>query len=121
LAILSKNVKIARFKSVMKIKIYTLKGGFEKMAEQEMSPQIELVNSIKEKRPELVSHCYAVGLWIWAEFQQKPSQEEITLLKELGFRWNPKRKVWQNACGVKTRASATDPRKKYAVVSFDMD
>lgn len=89
------------------------------MVEQEITKQIEVISSIKQKRPELINHCYAVGLWIWAEFQQKPSQEEISLLKELGFRWNPKRKVWQNACGYKTRMSAGDPRIKYQVLKLE--
>ena len=89
------------------------------MAEQETEKQIEVLSSIKQKRPELVNHCYAVGLWIWAEFSEKPSQEELAVLKELGFRWNPKRKVWQNACGLKTRQSKGDPRAKYQVVKFE--
>jgi hypothetical protein len=89
------------------------------MAEQELAKQIEVISSIKEKRPELMNNCYVVGLWIWAEFPAKPSQEEISLLKELGFRWNPKRKVWQNACGVTRRQSTGDPRVKYQVSRFE--
>ena len=89
------------------------------MAEQEIDRQIEVISSIKQKKPELINNCYAVGLWVWAEFQQKPNQEDINLLKELGFRWNPKRKVWQNACGFKTRMSAGDPRAKYQVLRLE--
>ena len=89
------------------------------MAEQENAKQIEVISSIKAKKPELMNNCYAVGLWVWAEFPQKPVQEDINLLKELGFRWNPKRKVWQNACGVKKRSSARDPRLKYQIVKFE--
>lgn len=48
-----------------------------------------------------------------------PSQEEIIVLKELGSRWNPKRKVWQNACGLKTRQSKGDPRTKYHVLKLE--
>jgi hypothetical protein len=29
-----------------------------------------------------MSNCYAVGLWVWAEFQQKPNDEQLSLLKE---------------------------------------
>lgn len=87
--------------------------------EQENPKQMEVLTSIKSHNPELARNCYAVGLWIWAEFQDRLSQEEVNFLKELGFRWNKTRKVWQNACGVKTRASATDPRRKYQIVRFD--
>jgi hypothetical protein len=85
------------------------------MAEQEFEKQIEVLSSIKQRKPELMNNCYTVGMWIWAEFQEKPSQEEIALLKELGFRWNPNRKVWQNACGFLARESKSDPRAKYQV------
>ena len=36
----------------------------------ENEKQIEVISSIKQKRPELVNHCYSVGLWIWAEFTE---------------------------------------------------
>jgi len=61
--------------------------------------QLEVVEAVRTKNPELVRSCYAVGAWVWAEFQQKLSQEEVDFLKQLGFRWNPVRRVWQNACG----------------------
>jgi hypothetical protein len=84
----------------------------------ENEKQIEIIKSIRENKPELMSNCYAVGLWVWAEFSQKPNQDALAFLKGLGFRWNPKRKVWQNACGFKTRMSAGDPRQKYQIVRF---
>jgi hypothetical protein len=87
--------------------------------EQENQKQIEVITSIKSHNPELIRNCYAVGLWLWAEFQNRLSQEEVTFLKEIGFRWNKARKVWQNACGAKSRASAGDPRQKYQIVRFD--
>jgi len=89
--------------------------------EEENAKQIEIITAIRNNKPELINACYAVGAWIWAEFQQRLSQEEISFLTELGFRWNPVRKVWQNACGVKTRMSFGDPRSKYQVVTFDED
>ena len=89
------------------------------MAEQENAKQIEVISSIKAKKPELINNCYAVGLWVWAEFPQKPVEEDINLLKELGFRWNPKRKVWQNACGFQTRESKGDPRAKYQTLRIE--
>ena len=89
------------------------------MEEQEFAKQIEVISSIREQKPELINNCYTVGLWIWAEFSEKPNQENINFLKTLGFRWNPKRKVWQNACGVKKRMSTGDPRTKYQILRFE--
>ena len=86
---------------------------------EENAKQIEIITAIKNSKPELVRNCYTVGLWIWAEFKQQLSQEELNFLKEIGFRWNPSRKVWQNACGVQTRHSVGDPRLKYQVISFE--
>jgi hypothetical protein len=34
----------------------------------ENEKQIEIIKSIRENKPELMSNCYAVGLWVWAEF-----------------------------------------------------
>jgi len=97
-----------------------LKGGFSKMEnEQENPKQVEVLTSIKGYNPELVRNCYAVGLWVWAEFQNRLSQEDLTFLKTIGFRWNKARRVWQNACGVKKYRSAGDPRQKYQIVRFD--
>ena len=80
---------------------------------------IEVVHAVKNYNPKLVRSCYAVGAWLWAEFNERLSQEEVTFLKQVGFRWNPARKLWQNACGVKTRKSTGDPRQKYSVTSLD--
>jgi hypothetical protein len=87
--------------------------------EQENAKQIEVLASIRTYNPELIRNCYSVGLWVWAEFQKKLNSEEVTFLKELGFRWNKSRKVWQNACGLKSRSSASDPRVKYPIVRFN--
>lgn len=121
--ILAKNVKISRFKSGMIKKFYKkLEGGNNKLEiniEQENARQIEVIKAVKDFKPELTKDCYSVGLWIWAEFNQRLNQEEVDFLKEIGFRWNKSRKVWQNACGVKSRSSATDPRAKYQIIRFD--
>ncbi|OIO44174.1 hypothetical protein AUJ64_00400 [Candidatus Pacearchaeota archaeon CG1_02_39_14] len=85
---------------------------------EENARQLEVVEAVKGYNPEFVKSCYAVGAWIWAEFTQRLSTEELEFLKGLGFRWNPVRKVWQNACGVKTRRSNGEPRLKYQVISF---
>jgi len=86
--------------------------------ESENSRQIEVIRAVKDFSPELISDCYAVGLWVWAEFKNQLSSEELTFLKEIGFRWNPSRKVWQNACGLRKFHSNGDPRTKYQVISF---
>jgi hypothetical protein len=88
---------------------------------EENAKQIQVIEAVKNHNPEFIRNCYAVGLWIWAEFKQRLSQEELSFLKELGFRWNPRRKVWQNACGIKRRQSASDPRLKYEVIYFSGD
>jgi hypothetical protein len=94
----------------------------ETNSENEIAKQLQVIESVKNYNPEFVRACYAVGLWIWADFnQQRLSQEEVNFLKEIGFRWNRARKLWQNACGVKTRRSAGDPRLKYQVVKFSED
>ena len=88
---------------------------------EESEKQLEVIEAVKNHNPEYLSNCYAVGFWIWAEFKQRLNQQELSFLKEAGFRWNPRRKVWQNACGVKKRQSAGDPRSKYGVVKFSED
>lgn len=90
----------------------------ENQNNEENAKQIEVINAVKAYNPELLKACYAVGLWVWAEFQRRLSQEELSFLKEAGFRWNPVRGLWQNACGVKRRSSAGDPRLRYPIVKF---
>jgi hypothetical protein len=85
----------------------------------ENAKQLEVIEAVKSHNPALFKSCYAVGYWIWAEFQQRLSQEELAFLKEVGFRWNPTRGLWQNACGVKRKSSSGDPRLKYEVIRFN--
>jgi hypothetical protein len=87
----------------------------------ENAKQLEVIEAVRNYNPSLIKSCYSVGLWIWAEFKQRLSQEELTFLKQNGFRWNPTRKLWQNACGVKVRHSKDDPRLKYPIVRFEED
>ena len=87
----------------------------------ENAKQLEVITAVRNYNPALFKSCYAVGLWVWAEFKQRLSQEELTFLKQVGFRWNPSRKVWQNACGVRKHASQSDPRSKYQIVRFEQD
>ena len=103
-----------------KKRLHKLKGGNETMeTTQESNSKLdEVIHSVRNYNPKLVSSCYAVGAWIWAEFNERLSQEEVTFLKQVGFRWNRTRKLWQNACGVKRRKSAGDPRQKYSVITL---
>jgi hypothetical protein len=85
----------------------------------ENAKQLEIIQAVRNYNPSLIKSCYAVGLWIWADFKERLSQEELTFLKQTGFKWNPTRKVWQNACGVYKRNSKGDPRQKYTVITFN--
>ena len=87
--------------------------------DNENAKQLEVIQAVRNYNPVLFKSCYAVGLWIWAEFKQRLSQEELSFLKQTGFRWNPTRKLWQNACGVTKRHSEGDPRQKYPVITFN--
>lgn len=81
------------------------------MAEPNEQTQAELA-ALKDC-PEALEVAKVVGAWIWAEFPEKPSVETLAFLKARGYRFNPKRKVWQNPCGVHTRRAPYDPRDKY--------
>jgi hypothetical protein len=57
------------------------------------------------------------GVWVWVSFEEKPSDELRKELKEVGFRWSPRRKKWAHNCGVKTASSKTgNPFEKYGSV-----
>jgi len=68
------------------------------------------------KKPEIKENFQVVGSWVWCSFEQKPSFEVLSFLKNLGFRWNRKRRVWQNACGIRSRATEGDPKARYQVL-----
>jgi len=81
--------------------------------------QQEVLTQVKQYGNGLLAHCYIVYKWIWAEFENVPPEEVRNKLKELKFRWNPRRKAWQNACGLKVGANRKiDPRLKYGVVKI---
>jgi hypothetical protein len=75
--------------------------------------QLELLNTC----PEVLAAAKVVGAWIWAEFTVKPSDDALAFLKANGYRFNPKRKVWQNPCGVAAKRAPYDPRVKYGTVN----
>ena len=63
-----------------------------------------------------------VGRWYWAFFTEKLSQELRDKMKTAGYRWNPKRKVWQNANSVKCIHSKADTqwlKMKYGAVRLN--
>ena len=62
---------------------------------------------------EALNVAKVVGAWIWCEFPAKPTADTLAFLKARGYRFNPKRKVWQNACGIHSRRAPYDPRDKY--------
>lgn len=44
--------------------------------------------------------CRVVGKWVWLEFKKvKPPEELREQLKEIGFRWSPRRRQWAHNCG----------------------
>ena len=69
--------------------------------------------------PEIRQNAYKVGAWIWVEFDSRPSPNIINELKDLGFRWNNIRKVWQHTGGVFRPSSPDDPRFKYGQVPLE--
>ena len=78
----------------------------------------EVVKNILINKPELKNNFEVVGDWVWCGFDEKPALEILQFLKSLGFRWNRKRKVWQNSCGVYSRSSDDDPKRKYPVLQL---
>lgn len=76
------------------------------------APQV--VQVVREHKPHLLPAMEIVGAWVWATFSEKPSEEDRTFLRWLGFRWNAKRGAWQHACGVfRRRLVDGDPRDYY--------
>jgi hypothetical protein len=49
--------------------------------ENENEKQIQVIEAVKSYNPEFIRNCYAVGLWVWAEFQQRLSNQELSFLK----------------------------------------
>lgn len=68
---------------------------------------------VEKLSPHVKPFASIVGVWVWVTFKQKPEQETLDQIKQLGFRWNGKRKAWQHPCGVFRTKSPIDPRSKY--------
>ncbi|MCP4580568.1 MAG: hypothetical protein GY839_03050 [candidate division Zixibacteria bacterium] len=61
-------------------------------------------------------YAYIVGVWVWIEFEQKPDRLTLDSIKEIGFSWNNRRKVWQHPCGCFRPSSTDDPRFRFGAV-----
>lgn len=72
-----------------------------------------ILNEISAEKPELIANIEIVGRWLWAKFTNKPDKDMRQYLKDKGFRFNGKRKVWQHSCGIPCRHAPYDPRDKY--------
>ena len=56
-----------------------------------------------------------VGGWVWVSFDEAPSDEIRRAMKELGFRWSPRRKKWAHNCGTPSKsARVANPWEKYS-------
>ena len=87
--------------------------------EQELRErQSKVLTALQIETQDVLDNAYFVGSWLWIEFPEKPSDEVIKKLRELGFKWNRKRKVWQNSFGQFSRFSDDDPKQKYPVISL---
>jgi hypothetical protein len=42
----------------------------------------------------LGGHAVITGAWVWVEFPSKPSAANRAELKDLGFKWAPKKNKW---------------------------
>lgn len=83
----------------------------------ELSEEMKaVISKITASNPEILKGLYAVGDWLWLEFDSIPEQLIRDNIKALGFHFNRKRKLWQCSCGVYSRSSEEDPRPKYGVV-----
>jgi hypothetical protein len=55
-----------------------------------------------------------VGSWVWVSFAEAPDDELRQAMKDLGFRWSPRRKKWAHNCGTPTKsAHQSSPWEKY--------
>jgi len=64
--------------------------------------------------------AYVVGRWVWASFEDKPSEAIRTALKTIGFRWIKNRGAWAHNCGYRTKqAKGYDPRDKYGTIPVE--
>ncbi len=61
-----------------------------------------------------------VGKWVWIEFKHKPSAEVRQALKDIGFRWSPRRSQWAHNCGYSARPARNyRPWDKYQTTPLE--
>jgi len=63
--------------------------------------------------------AYVVGVWVWIEFPEKLERLTLDAIKDIGFSWNNKRKVWQHPCGYFRPASTDDPRFRFGITPVE--
>ena len=55
-----------------------------------------------------------VGSWVWVSFEETPDEAIRQAMKDLGFRFSPRRKKWAHNCGTPTKsAHQSSPWQKY--------
>ena len=87
----------------------------ESSGQEEKAGTYKVVREILFRKPELRYNFEIVGKWVWCNFDEKPSEEIRSFLTQQGFRWNKRRQVWQNPCGISSKASNGNPKAKYPV------
>ncbi len=94
------------------------------MIEHQESLALDKIHrEIKGKLPEDVrALAKIVGKWIWIEFPPRANikYKTLKLLKKLGFHYNSRRRVYQHPCGLESKRSIFDPRRKYVVRPLDI-
>src|SRR5262249_37239631 len=85
-------------------------------SDENTAATLALLDRLKTDLPDAWDQAEVVGNWVWLEFSVPPLVPVRKKLKELGFHWNGQRKCWQNACGLSTERSRTDPRNRYPTV-----
>uniref|UniRef100_A0A6H2A2W7 Uncharacterized protein n=1 Tax=viral metagenome TaxID=1070528 RepID=A0A6H2A2W7_9ZZZZ len=113
-----------KFKIEKNPKVELLQKPTAKNYAEHLTLKSEINSKIEEIKAALPEVCKPfakrVGAWIWIE---KPlgfdfSAKDQGKLRKLGFHFNPKRNAWQNPCGIETKKSYHDPRKKYGVLDL---
>jgi len=69
------------------------------------SQTTEAIDKLKSEQPGLIPYAEIVGVWVWVTPPSKPEQEVRDWLKANGYRWNHKRRTWQNPCGYRRPGS----------------
>ena len=83
---------------------------------------LQAVTDLRTEQPALVPHARIVGRWVWIATPTKPDAGVREWLKAHGYRWNQKRRAWQNPCGVHSGGAKNHhPWEKYGAVRLTDD